>query len=65
MNRFYVAGGVGSAVGKAYKGVTKAAYDLGSAVRSIFDSLPQGSPAPKKEAAPPAPAQPEPAPQPA
>src|SRR3989338_1447713 len=52
MNPFYVAGGIGLSAGKVYKGVAKGIYDLGSSVRSIFDSLSGSVPAPKKESAP-------------
>lgn len=45
-NPFYTAGGLASAIGKNYAEVNKAAYNLGSFVRSIFKKAP-ASPQPK------------------
>ena len=44
---FYLAGGAASVTGKAYRGVTAAAYDIGSAISNLFKKAPAPAAAPK------------------
>ena len=49
INPFYLAGGLGSASGKIYRGITSAGYSLGSWMRDIFKTA--SSPAPQTKPA--------------
>ncbi|MBI2649943.1 hypothetical protein HYX04_01375 [Candidatus Woesearchaeota archaeon] len=57
LNPFYLMSGAASVGGKLYRGVTKAAYDIGSAIRSVVGGLFKAAPSPAATTAPtPAPA---------
>lgn len=51
LNPFYLMSGAASVAGKAYRGVTTAAYDIGSAIGSLFKTAPKPAAAPAAQPA--------------